>query len=139
MSTDITNLDLRWEAFQKMAQTVSLVPYKNFQNPIEIVQFATASNNIQPQNVGTGNLIGGEFDFRRRLTFLDSNLVNWAFNTNFTYSYSQIKTSENEYTSKVANARTGQEIKEYRAMAGQAPYLINAGLSYLGGIKDSTF
>ena len=65
--------------------------------------------------------------------------MNWAFNTNFTYSYSQIKMSENEYTSKVANARTGQEIKEYRAMAGQAPYLINAGLSYLGGIKDSTF
>ena len=140
VSTDITNLDFRWEAFQKMAQTVSFSAfYKNFQNPIEIVQFATASNNIQPQNVGTGNLIGGEFDFRRRLTFLDSNLVNWAFNTNFTYSYSQIKMSENEYTSKVANARTGQEIKEYRAMAGQAPYLINAGLSYLGGIKDSTF
>lgn len=139
VSTDIINLDLRWESFQKISQTVSLSTfYKNFKNPIEIVQFATANNNIQPQNVGTGNLIGGEFDLVKRLTFLDSNLVNWSFNTNFTYTYSQIKMSENEYKSKLLNARTGQEIKEFRSMAGQAPYLINAGLSYLGGLKDST-
>jgi hypothetical protein len=35
----------------------------------------------------------------------------------------------------VENARTGQTIDEYRDMAGQAPFIINAGLSYNGGEK----
>jgi hypothetical protein len=35
----------------------------------------------------------------------------------------------------VENARTGQEIGEYRDMAGQAPFIINVGVAYNGGEK----
>ena len=35
--------------------------------------------------------------------------------------------------SRVENARTGQKIKNHREMAGQAPWIINSGLTYLGG------
>lgn len=40
--------------------------------------------------------------------------------------------SETEYESRVDNARDGEEIDEYRTMAGMAPYLVNAGLYYTG-------
>jgi hypothetical protein len=43
--------------------------------------------------------------------------------------------SKTEYESRLANARTGQQISEYRDMAGQAPYIINSGINYNGGEK----
>lgn len=139
-STDIYNFDVRWELFQKLAQTVSFSAfYKKFINPIEIVQYATADNNFQPRNVGDGDLIGGEFDIRQRLTFIQKELVSWAFNLNVTATHSRIKLSSTEFNSKVENAREGQTINEYRDMAGQAPFLVNSGLSYLGSTKEGSF
>jgi hypothetical protein len=41
--------------------------------------------------------------------------------------------SETEHESRIENVRAGQTIGEYRDMAGQAPYLVNAGFSYDGG------
>ena len=46
---------------------------------------------------------------------------------------SSIQLSPSELNSRMMNARTGQTIEEYRDMAGQAPYIINSGLSYNGG------
>jgi hypothetical protein len=43
--------------------------------------------------------------------------------------------SATELQSREDNARTGQTVDDYRDMAGQAPYLINAGISYNGGEK----
>ena len=51
---------------------------------------------------------------------------------NFTYIKSQIEMGSAEYNSRVENARKGETIEKYRDMAGQAPFLINAGLSYDG-------
>ena len=135
-STDIHNLDLRWEIFQKDAQTISISAfYKKFLNPIEIVQFATQAGAFQPRNVGDGQIIGAEIDLRQQLTFISKKLSNLTFNVNFTYTDSRIEMSKTEYDSRVENARDGQEIKKYRQMAGQAPFLINAGFAYNGGEK----
>lgn len=132
-NTDIYNADLRWEYFGQGSQTFSLSAFwKYFINPIEIVQYSTQTGAFQPRNVGNGTVLGLEAEVRKNLGFILPQLSNISFLANITFANSVIKLSETEYASRIANARTGQDISEYRPMAGQAPYLINAGLSYDG-------
>lgn len=134
--TDIQNFDLRWELFQTGGQTVSLgVFYKSFANPIEIVQYVTQPGSFQPRNVGDGTVLGFEFEMRQSLEKLHSTLKNFSAIMNFTYIKSQIEMGPAEYKSRVDNAREGETIEKYRDMAGQAPFLVNAGLSYEGSEK----
>jgi hypothetical protein len=135
-STDIHNFDLRWEWFGTNGQMLSISGfYKQFLNPIEIVQYATQTGSFQPRNVGDGEVFGAETEFRFNLGSLTNTFRNLNVLFNFTLTESRIKLSPTEYNSRIENARTGQTIDEYRDMAGQAPYLINGGLSYDGGEK----
>jgi outer membrane receptor for ferrienterochelin and colicin len=128
-STNITNLDLRYEFFQTGGQNISLSTfYKGFADPIEIVQYVQAPNNFQPRNVGDGQVLGVELEFRKNLGTLESS--NFALNGNVTLTKSNIEMSETEFRSRLANARDGEEIDNKRDMAGQAPYIINGGVSY---------
>jgi hypothetical protein len=130
-SSDIHNLDLRWELFPSIGQTISLSAfYKKFIRPIEIVQFATQAGAFQPRNVGNGEVLGGEIEIRQNLEVLSSKLKNLTFTLNYTFTQSKIELSKTEYDSRVENARTGQTVNTYRDMAGQSPYIINGGLSY---------
>lgn len=130
-STRIDNFDLRWEAFQKRGQTISLSTfYKMFDRPIEIIQFIQAPNNFQPRNVGDGQVFGIELEGRQSLGIISPKLDALSFNANLTLTQSQIKMSLTEYSSRVALARDGETIKDTRDMAGQAPYLINFGITY---------
>jgi hypothetical protein len=134
VSTNIHNIDLRWELYKSGGQLFSLSGYyKSFLKPIEIVQYATRPGSFQPRNVGDGEVFGFEAEMRVNLDFIASPLKGFQVLVNFTYAKSRIEMSETEYDSRVRNARTGQTIDEYRSMAGQAPYLINAGISYNGG------
>ncbi len=136
VSTSIHNFDLRWEFFPKASQTISVSAfYKKFLNPIEIVQYATLAGAFQPRNVGDGQIFGGELEFRLNLDLISKSLKNLQVTANVTYVKSRIKMSKTEYDSRIDNARTGQTVTEYREMAGQAPYVINVGLSYEGGEK----
>lgn len=131
VSSDIHNADLRWEIFAQKEQTISLSGfYKYFINPIELVQFATQTGAFQPRNVGDGQVLGFELEFRQNFNRIHSNLENLTFSANLTFVKSQIELSKTEYDSRVANARTGQTVEKYRDMAGQAPYIINGGLQY---------
>ncbi|HRW69797.1 TonB-dependent receptor [Lentimicrobium sp.] len=135
-STRIDNLDVRWEMFGKGGQTISFGAfYKYFKDPIEIVQYFTQAGAFQPRNVGDGQLLGLEAEFRKNLDFLFPSLSGISLSSNFTYSFSRIRLSSTEYESRLANARTGETIDEYRSMAGQAPFIINAGLAYDGSGK----
>ncbi len=132
-STDVHNLDLRWETFPTLSSTVSFGAfYKYFINPIEIIQFATQAGAFQPRNVGDGQVYGLELEFRSPLSFISETLEKFSFNTNITGTVSRIKYSSTEKESRDANARTGQSIGDYRAMAGQAPLIVNAGIAYNG-------
>lgn len=129
--TDIDNIDLRWEMFQQGGQIFSISGfYKHFTNPIEIVQYIQAPNNFQPRNVGDGMVLGGEIELRQNLAKLSKVLTDITFNVNLTLTESSIEMSEAEFLSRKENARKGQEIERRRDMAGQAPYLINSGLTY---------
>lgn len=136
-STDIYNYDLRWEVFLPKGQMLSLSGFfKKFANPIEIVQFATQTGSFQPRNVGDGEVYGAEAELRFNFgSILGEALNSFHFSSNLTLTRSRIKLSKTEYDSRLANARAGQEIGDYRDMAGQAPYIINSGLSYNGGEK----
>lgn len=132
----IQNADLRWEMFQGRGQTISVSAfYKFFKNPIEIVQYLSIKNAFQPRNVGNGQLAGLEFEMRQNLGLFSEKMENFVFSTNLTYTSSRIKQSETELTSRNDNARNGEKVEEYREMAGQAPFIINAGLSFEGSDK----
>ncbi|MBU2651977.1 MAG: TonB-dependent receptor [Bacteroidetes bacterium] len=133
-STNIHNYDLRWELFFENGQMFSLSAfYKQFIRPIEIVQYATLVGSFQPRNVGDGQVYGAEAEMRLSLGNIAKTLENFSILFNFTYTHSSIKLSSTEYNSRVENARTGENIDKYRVMAGQAPYIVNGGLSYNGG------
>lgn len=130
-STRINNFDIRWELFQERAQMFSVSAfYKTFEKPIEIVQFLSDPGSFQPRNVGNGSVLGLEFEFRKALTFISPSLQNFMWNTNVTVTESSIKMSASEFRSRTLSAREGQIIGDTRDMAGQAPYIINTGISY---------
>jgi len=135
VSTYINNYDLRWELFQNAGDMISLSAfYKQFFKPIELVQYATTQKpQVQPRNVGDGQVFGAEIEFRQSLDLISNALQNFSLMVNFTYVESKIKMSVTEYESRVGTARPGQTIDDYRDMAGQAPYIINTGLYYNGG------
>ncbi len=135
-STNIHNFDLRWEFIGANEEMVSVSGYyKKINNPIEIVQFAKQIGAFQPRNVGDGDIFGTEFEFRFNLGILNEIVQHFSVISNITLTKSRIKMSKTEYNTRVKNARTGQSIDKYRDMAGQAPYIINTGLSYNGGEK----
>jgi len=136
VSSDIHNIDLRWEMFHKDGQMISLSGfYKYFIRPIEVVQYATQTGSFQPRNVGDGQVLGVEMEFRQNLGNVVETFKNFSITSNISLTRSRIELSLTEYYSRVENARTGQDIKKYREMAGQAPWIINSGLTYNGGEK----
>src|SRR5690606_6168370 len=132
-ATRIDNFDARWEIFQQFGQTIAAsFFYKQFDRPIEIVQYVQAPNNFQPRNVGDGTAYGIELEMRQNLAFVSAALENFSLNGNLTMTRSKIEMTPTEYNSRVLNARENETIESTREMAGQAPYIINAGFSYKG-------
>lgn len=130
-STRINNFDLRWEMFQQRGEMFSISAfYKTFERPIEIVQFLSDPGTFQPRNVGNGAVAGLEFEFRKSLKFMSPSLENFFLTTNLTVTESQIKMSESELRSRTLSAKEGEEVKNTRVMAGQAPYIVNTGIAY---------
>ncbi|MBN2861825.1 MAG: TonB-dependent receptor [Bacteroidales bacterium] len=135
-SSDIHNLDLRWEIFQKNGQMFSISGfYKYFIRPIEIVQYATQTGCFQPRNVGNGKVLGVEVEFRQDFEEIAEPLKNLSITSNISVTRSRIELSPTEYFSRVENARIGETINTHREMAGQAPWIINSGLTYSGSNK----
>jgi len=134
VETRIDNIDLRWEYFMKEGQMVSAsVFYKRFDNPIELVriQEQQTSTEYQPRNVGNGMLVGVELELRKKLDFIADKLKNYEFSTNVTIVESRIDMTEREFNSRKEYEKVGQTIEPTRNMAGQSPFVINAGISYM--------
>lgn len=131
--TDINNFDLRWEMFMQKNQLLSAsVFYKTFSNPIELVRIrqAQTTNEFQPRNVGNGEIYGVEFEVRKRLGFVSPGLENIMFNANVTLVESILDMNQTELEARQDFEKPGQNVGTTRQMAGQAPYVINAGFSY---------
>ncbi len=131
----INNFDLRFERFGEAGEIFALSGFfKNLDNPIELVTYsASAPDNFQPRNVGSAIVMGLEIEFRKNLGNIFAPLSRWNFNFNGTIAQSRQKfdlSEGGEFESRSANARDGEEIKDYRDLQGQSPYLINTGINY---------
>ena len=131
--TYINNFDLRWEKFFDRGRMISAsLFYKTFNDPIELVriQVQQTSSEFQPRNVGDGRVYGAEFEIRQSLGIFSSVLNNFSFSTNVTLVQSEIDMTEQELRARKNAEKQGQNIDDTRQMAGQAPYIVNAGLTY---------
>jgi hypothetical protein len=106
--------------------------YKTFDDPIELVRIpqAQTTNEFQPRNVGDGQVFGVELEFGKSLGFISDNLSNFSVNGNVTVVRSQIEMTDLEFNARQGFAKDGETISRTRQMAGQAPYIINGGISY---------
>ena len=123
----INNFDLRYEYYPTNSQILSAsLFYKDFINPIEQTVYSTgAGTRIRSfENVSKAKNLGLELEFRKNLKFLtplihSPALEDFTLLINTTYIYSKVDLSD------VASAAN-----KSRALQGQSPMIINAGLSY---------
>jgi TonB-dependent receptor len=133
VETRIDNADIRWEWFLKEGQIVSFSGfYKSFKNPIELVRIPQqqTSTEYQARNVGDGQLFGFEFELRKNMGFVAPALRSLSFSGNVTIVRSEIEMTESEFNSRKGYEKIGQTTEDTRVMAGQSPYVINAGFTY---------
>ena len=131
--TYINNLDFRWEKYMGLNEMISAsLFYKSFQDPIELVriQVQQTSSEFQPRNVGDGQVYGAEFELRKSLGFISESIRHFGLSTNVTLVRSEIDMTEQEFRARKNGEKDGQNVDDTRDMAGQAPYIINAGFTY---------
>jgi len=122
--TRVDNVDLRWEWYPRTGELVSFGLFaKRFDNPIERVYQAAGSGTrtVFYTNAESATNYGIEAEVRKNLSFLTPGLDRFQVFSNVTVMESSINLGENTRASA-----TNTE----RRMVGQAPYVVNAGLTY---------
>jgi TonB-dependent receptor len=122
-SATIYNTDLRYEFYPNPTETVSFGAfYKYFKNPIESTILGSSGNPIFFfTNADFSTSYGLETEVRK--SFLDLSTNRIIQNTSLVLNASLIKSQID-----LGDQAEGQEQK--RAMMGQSPYIVNAGLYY---------
>src|SRR5688500_10860521 len=94
---------------------------KHFDKPIERVYRGTSGTRVTTfENAKSATSVGGELEIRKNLEFIFSGLSPWTAFSNLTVMRSTIE----------IGAVAGGSVDDNRAMVGQAPYVVNAGLTY---------
>jgi hypothetical protein len=123
---DITNFDTRLEFYPSDAEMIAIGAfYKHFKNPIEAYLLQGASNLVYIyDNAPEAQSYGVEFELRKSLESLTTFEFMQRFSLLFNGSliYSQINFG-NDLTSY-------SNLIQKRAMQGQSPYVVNAGIYY---------
>lgn len=122
----IQNIDARYEMYPGRGQLFTVTGfYKYFDTPIERYMFQTSENQIYYRNANFGHVYGGELEFRVNLgAVLRKDSVKFLNNLTVFSNLSLIKSEVNVEGINPAVPNT-------RPMQGQAPYLLNAGISYI--------
>jgi hypothetical protein len=120
--TLIQNYDLRWEWYPNYSEVLSMAVFaKRFDKPIERIDVATSgASQLSFVNAKSAFNYGLELEARKGLGFVPL-LSPFSIFTNATFIKSEINTS-NSALSALSNDK--------RPMVGQAPYVVNTGLSY---------
>jgi hypothetical protein len=118
----IQNADVRWEWYPGVGDVLSLGVFaKRFEDPIERVYRGTSGTRVTTfENAKSAQNYGVELEMRKGLGFLSHRLSGFTASTNVTVMHSEIDLS---------GAGAGSTDPS-RAMVGQAPYVVNAGLGY---------
>ncbi|HEY4650148.1 MAG TPA: TonB-dependent receptor [Pontibacter sp.] len=125
----IHNADLRYEFYPNPTELLSVgVFYKYFRNPIEIYSQGTSGNPIyQPKNASSAQSYGIEAEIRK--SFLNLSDYNFIQNLSLVVNASLI-------ASEVDLGAESEGQERNRAMYGQSPYIVNAGLYYQDDARD---
>ncbi|GMV08208.1 MAG: outer membrane protein [Gemmatimonadota bacterium] len=124
--TLVQNYDARWEWYPSFNEVVSVAFFaKRFENPIEQIDVATSgASQLSFINAESAINYGVEVEVRKGLGVLAAGLEPFGVFSNVTLMKSTIDTGNS-----TLSALTNDE----RPMVGQAPYVLNAGLSYASG------
>ena len=121
--TRIWNQDVRWEWYPAAGEVLSVAFFaKQFDLPIERVYrpVGSGARTVFFINADAADNYGVELEARKGLGFLASSLQQIVAFTNVTLMESRIHLGETEASAT----------NKSRRMVGQAPYVINAGLTY---------
>ncbi len=113
----IHNFDLRFEHYPSPNETFNIGAfYKHFSNPIEMVIIGNNPTQYTFENVRSAFSYGVEMDVRKSLGFI-SGAENFSIILNATLIKSKVQFAAGE-------------LNRDRALQGQSPYMVNAGLFY---------
>jgi hypothetical protein len=120
--TRIQNADVRWELYPASGEVLSLGLFaKHFNDPIERIYIGTSSTRVVKYvNAEAATNYGVEVELRTRLGRLASALEPFTTFSNVTFMHSRIGSGSSEASRTI----------DGRAMVGQAPYVVNAGLTW---------
>ncbi len=116
--TKITNLDLRYELYNKPGEVFSAgVFYKHFNDPIEQLfnEGIGGASTFNFQNADKAYSTGLEVEFRKNLEFITTKLKNLTFQSNVAIIKSKV---------------TDTAFKINRTLQGQSNYVVNLGMLY---------
>jgi outer membrane receptor protein involved in Fe transport len=119
----IDNIDLRYEAFPNAGEVLSVGVFaKQFDRPIERVESATSgAYQARFQNALKAVNLGVELEARKQLGFLGEWALPFTGFSNVTIMRSSVD----------LDTTTGLTVTDKsRRLVGQAPFVVNAGLSY---------
>ena len=128
--TLINNYDIRYEFYTRPGEIIAVSAYyKTFKDPI-IRAFNPKATipELSFVNVDKAEVLGAEFEFRKSLDFISPFLHDFYFNTNLTLIHSRVDVPEKEIENS-KNIDSTYNI-ESRPFQGQAPYIVNAILTY---------
>lgn len=123
--TLIRNADVRWEWYPNAGEVLSIALFgKDFEDPIERVYLATSGTPVATfVNANGASNYGVELEARKRLGMLGSVFDPFSVFTNATIMQSEITIGEGP----------SSETNDNRAMVGQAPWVVNAGITWTAG------
>jgi hypothetical protein len=121
----IQNADARYEFYPGKGQLFTATGfYKYFNSPIERYMQSFSENQIYYRNANFANVYGAELEFRIILgSVMHKDSSKFLNNLSLFSNLALIK-------SKVNVAGINSKVPDTRTMQGQAPYIINAGISY---------
>ncbi len=122
----IQNLDARFEIYPGRGQLFTVSGfYKYFNTPIERYMLKANENQIYYRNANFATVYGGELEYRVNVgAILKKDSIRFLNNLNLFSNLSLIK-------SEVNVKGINSSVPDTRTMQGQAPYIINAGISYI--------
>ena len=124
LRTNVDNLDLRWELYPRQGEVISIALFaKQFHSPIERVYGAGSGGTsfVFYTNAESADNYGVELELRKDLDAFGRFFTPFTFFTNATVMQSQIH---------LAASTQAAATNLNRRMVGQAPYVLNTGLTY---------
>ena len=126
--TRIHNADLRWEWFAGATDLVAAsLFYKRFRDPIEAVVVSATGGDVSFANAAAATSVGTELEGRVSLGHLHPVLDTFRVWSNATITRSRIE---------LRAEQVGSQTSAERPLQGQAPYVVNLGITWAGGAPE---